>query len=60
MIETFAALNGIDALNTGVYVHEDYAHPQNVTLEPTQQETKHKIDYKIWLLQVVVWCGVVV
>jgi uncharacterized protein YqhQ len=55
MIEGFAALNGIDVLNTGVYVHEDYSHPENVTLEPTQQESHHKIDYKIWLLQVVVW-----
>ena len=58
-IEGFAALNGIDVLNTGVYVHEDYAHPENVVLEPTEQETKHSIDYKIWFLQVIVWTWVV-
>lgn len=54
-IEGFAALNGIDALNTGVYVREDYSHPENIILEPTQQETKKKIDYSIWALQVFVW-----
>ena len=54
-IEGFAALNGIDVLNTGVYVHEDYSKKEEVTYEPTQQESKHKIDYKIWFLQVVVW-----
>lgn len=59
-IEGFAALNGIDVLNTGVYIHEDYSHPEQVELEPTQQESKHKIDYKIWFLQVIVWSGVVV
>lgn len=59
MIEGFAALNGIDVLNTGVYVHEDYSNPADVTLEPTQQETKHRIDYKIWFLQTVVWILIV-
>ena len=59
LIEGFAALNGIDVLNTGVYVHEDYSHPENVNLEPTQQESKHRIDYKIWWLQLFVWIWVV-
>ncbi|CAI2377756.1 unnamed protein product [Moneuplotes crassus] len=58
-IEAFAAVNGIDALNTGVYVHEDYSHPENVNLEPTEQETGHIIDYRIWGLQLFVWTCVV-
>ena len=60
LIEGFAALNGIDVLNTGVYVHEDYSDISKVTLEPTQQESRHKIDYKIWFIQLVVWSVVVV
>ena len=60
LIEGFAALNGIDVLNTGVYVHEDYSDISKVTLDPTQQESKHKIDYKIWFIQLVVWSTVVV
>ncbi|CAI2377579.1 unnamed protein product [Moneuplotes crassus] len=58
-IEGFAVLNGIDALNTGVYVHEDYSCPEKVNLEPTQQESNHKIDYKIWGLQLFIWTSVV-
>jgi len=59
-IENFAAMNGIDALNTGVYVHIDYTKSDDENMEPTQQEVKHRIDYKIWFLQVVVWNWVVV
>lgn len=59
-IEGFAALNGIDVLNTGIYVHGDYTDITTAPMEPTQQETGHKIDYKIWFLQAVVWNVVVI
>ena len=36
IIEGFAAYNGIDALNTGVYVREDYTSVESANLEPTK------------------------
>ena len=54
-IEAFAAYNGIDALNTGVYVREDYTNVESANLEPTQQLVGRSIDYSIYLLQLIVW-----
>jgi len=35
-IEVFAAKNGIEFLNTGVYVHEDYSSIDTTQLDPTK------------------------
>ena len=58
-IEHFAALNGIDVLVTGIYIHADYSDISTAPTDPTKQEYKHKIDYRIWFLQVVIWNVVV-
>ena len=36
IVEAFAAYNGIEVLNTGVYVHEDYTSIESANLEPTK------------------------
>ena len=47
-IETFAAYNGIEFLNTGVYVHEDYSSIDTAQLDPIKQIIGRSIDYRIW------------
>ena len=59
-IEHFAALNGINVLVTGIYIHADYSDISTAPTDPTKQEFKQKIDYRIWFLQVIVWNVVVI
>ena len=55
IVEAFAAYNGIEVLNTGVYVHEDYTSVESANLEPTKQLVGRSIDYTIWFVQILVW-----
>jgi hypothetical protein len=44
-IENLAARYGIEFLNTGVYVHEDYSSIETTQLDPTKQIIGRSIDY---------------
>lgn len=59
-IEHIAANNGLEVLNTGVYIHDDYSSFENAHLEPTDQGKNTVIDYRIWMIQLIVWGNIVI
>ena len=47
-------------IETEIHFHADYPDMSTTPTEPTKQEFKQKIVYKIWFLQVIVWNVVVI